>query len=115
MRADNGGLIATIRRRGADRVVDEKFCLAVNCTGPLGAISATRDPLLLSLFDAGLAEPDELELGLEVDAGSRISGAQRAWATGPLTKGKFWEITAVPDIRGQVARIADDIAEELKR
>ena len=42
-------------------------------------------------------------------------GLQRAWALGPLTKGAFWEIIAVPDIRGQVAAVADDIAEELKR
>ncbi len=64
---------------------------------------------------AGYARPDSLDLGLEVDGRSRIAGAKRAWALGPLTKGRFWEITAVPDIRGQVASVADDIAEELKR
>jgi len=32
---------------------------------------------------------------------------------GPLTKGRYWEITAVPDIRGQVAAVAADITEEL--
>ena len=37
----------------------------------------------------------------------------RAWALGPLTKGRYWEITAVPDIRGQVAAVAEDIAKEL--
>jgi uncharacterized NAD(P)/FAD-binding protein YdhS len=85
----------------------------VNCTGPLGSISSVRDPLLSGLLEQGLARPDALDLGLEVDERSRIEGAERAWALGPLTKGKWWEITAVPDIRGQVAAVADDIAEEL--
>lgn len=92
-----------------------RFALAVNCTGPLGSISGSKDPLLTGLFDAGLARPDSLDLGLEVDERSRLAGAERVWVVGPLTKGKFWEITAVPDIRGQVARVVDDIAEELKR
>jgi uncharacterized NAD(P)/FAD-binding protein YdhS len=34
---------------------------------------------------------------------------------GPLTKGRYWEIIAVPDIRGQAAAVADDIAMELGR
>ncbi|HEU0309774.1 MAG TPA: FAD-dependent oxidoreductase, partial [Sphingomicrobium sp.] len=93
---------------------ESRFALAVNCTGPLGSISASGDPLLSGLFEQGLARPDALDLGLEVDDRSRIAGAERAWAVGPLTKGKWWEITAVPDIRGQVANVADDIAKELE-
>ena len=36
------------------------------------------------------------------------SGASdvRIYAVGPLTRGAVWEITAVPDIRGQVADLA---------
>ena len=94
--------------------MEHQFALVVNCTGPLGSISASGDPLLDSLFEQGLARPDALDLGLEVDEVSRIAGSDRAWAVGPLCKGKFWEITAVPDIRGQVAQVAYDIAEELK-
>jgi uncharacterized NAD(P)/FAD-binding protein YdhS len=76
-------------------------------------MSDSKDPLLKGLFEAGLAKPDPLDLGLDVDVRSRLIGTERAWAVGPLTKGHYWEITAVPDIRGQVARVADDIAEEL--
>jgi uncharacterized NAD(P)/FAD-binding protein YdhS len=53
-------------------------------------------------------------MGLKVDNGSRVLGAEQVWALGPLTKGKFWEIVAVPDIRGQVAAVAADIAMELE-
>ena len=116
----------TLRKRGPVRIASDhggassssveerRFALAVNCTGPLGSIVASGDPLITSLFTQGLARPDALCLGIEVDARSRIAGASRAWAVGPMTKGKFWEITAVPDIRGQVAQVAEDIAKELQ-
>jgi len=32
-----------------------------------------------------------------------------------MSKGRFWEIIAVPDIRVQAAAVADDIAKELQR
>jgi uncharacterized NAD(P)/FAD-binding protein YdhS len=106
-------LDVSIKRRGSRQAEDHSFALAVNCTGPLGSIAATRDPLLQGLFEAGLAKPDALDLGLEVDERSRVQGGERIWALGPLTKGKWWEITAVPDIRGQVSAVAEDIAKEL--
>jgi uncharacterized NAD(P)/FAD-binding protein YdhS len=34
---------------------------------------------------------------------------------GPLTKGRFWEIIAVPDIREQAAEVASDIERELSQ
>jgi len=113
MWAKDGKLDVAIKRRGKRESTDQAFALAINCTGPLGSISASEDPLLKGLFDAALAKPDALDLGIEVDERSRIVGGDRAWAIGPLSKGAFWEITAVPDIRGQVAHVADDIAEEL--
>ena len=78
---------------------------------PAGAISRTSDPMLDSMLDDGLVKPDELGIGLEVDEQSRVAGSERAWAMGPLTKGRYWEIIAVPDIRGQAAEVADDIAD----
>jgi uncharacterized NAD(P)/FAD-binding protein YdhS len=114
MSEEMGVLRVAIQRRGMNDAKAVNFGLAVNCTGPLGSISESEDPLLNSLFDGGHARPDSLDLGLEVDGKSRIAGAKRAWALGPLTKGRFWEITAVPDIRGQVAQVAEDISSELK-
>jgi uncharacterized NAD(P)/FAD-binding protein YdhS len=67
--------------------------------------------LLRSLLDSGAAQPDHLNIGLEVDERSRAGS--RIWALGPLTKGRYWEIIAVPDIRGQAAAVAEDIAREL--
>ena len=112
---EDGKLGVSIRRRWMREAVEQQFSLAVNCTGPLGSISASGDPLLKSLLETGLARADALDLGLEVDDRSRVSGSEFAWAVGPLSKGRYWEITAVPDIRGQVADIAEQIAEEVKR
>jgi len=38
---------------------------------------------------------------------------ERLWALGPLSKGRYWEIIAVPDIREQAAQVAEDIFREL--
>ena len=100
-----------LRRRGAVEPQRRTFAYAINCTGPLHAIERTRDPLLRSLLDAGATRPDKLGIGLDIDEKSRAG--ERLWALGPLTKGRYWEIIAVPDIRDQAAEVAEDIAREL--
>jgi uncharacterized NAD(P)/FAD-binding protein YdhS len=108
-----GGVDVTIRRRGAATGTTERFDFVFNCTGPLHSIAKTRDPLLRSLIDHGGARPDHLGIGLEVDEHSRVAGGDKLWALGPLTKGRYWEIIAVPDIREQAAAVAEDISREL--
>ena len=105
------GIDVELRRRGADTAQWRTFAYAIDCTGPLHAIERTRDPLLRSLLDAGATRPDLLGIGLAVDGNSRAG--ERLWALGPLTKGRYWEIIAVPDIREQAAEVAGDIAREL--
>ena len=110
---EGGSLDVDYRRRGSSRIVEGRFAYMINCTGPLGTISRTRDPMLKALLADGLARPDQLGIALDVDDRSRLVGATRAWAMGPLTKGRYWEIIAVPDIRYQAADVAEDIAMEL--
>jgi uncharacterized NAD(P)/FAD-binding protein YdhS len=101
----DGGRIEILRRGGGrvERAVDA----AINCTGPAGEIARVGDPLIRQLLASGLARPDALGLGLEVDAHSRVMGpTEGIYAIGPLTKGAFWEIVAVPDIRRQVHDVA---------
>ena len=112
IRAMDDGLEVEIRRRGRAEEV-RRFAFAINCTGPLGTILRTRDPMLRTLIDGGFVRPDQLNIGIDVDEHSRATGAERLWAMGPLTKGRYWEIVAVPDIREQAAAVADDIAREL--
>ncbi|WP_310467947.1 FAD/NAD(P)-binding protein [Sphingomonas sp.] len=114
VRSGDGCLEVAIRRRGRPaQSVYESIAYAFNCTGPLGAIERTRDPLLRGLLDAGLVTPDVHGMGLAID--DRNRAGQMVRAVGPLTKGRYWEIVAVPDIRGQAAAVAADIAAELER
>lgn len=111
-RPADDGLEVEIRRRGSDRSSSQGFDYVINCTGPLHVMDQSQDPLLRGLLDSGVVRPDHLGIGLQVDEHSRAG--IRLWALGPLTKGRYWEIIAVPDIRGQAAAIAEDIARELK-
>ena len=111
-RGDRGRVSAGAARRGSRR---RRFAFAFNCTGPLGAIERTRDPLLKRHARRRAGPADQLGIGLDVDERSRVAGSERLWALGPLTKGRYWEIVAVPDIREQAAAVAEDIAMELGR
>ena len=90
----------------------------INCMGPLSDLSRVAAPLIRGLLASGAARPDPLNLGIEVsgegaviDAAGRV--ARNLFAVGPLTKGVFWETTAVPDIRVQCERLADHILERV--
>lgn len=80
-----------------------RHAAVVGRTGHPGATGRTRDPLLRGLLDGGHIRPDR-----------RSRCGERLWALGPLTKGRYWEIVAVPDIRPQAAAVAADLAEELR-
>jgi uncharacterized NAD(P)/FAD-binding protein YdhS len=106
------GLDVEYRRRGSGTLRRASFGFAFNCTGPLHSIARSKDPLLRSLLDAGKVRPDHLGIGLAIDETCRAG--EHLWAMGPLTKGRYWEIIAVPDIREQAAAVADDIERELR-
>jgi uncharacterized NAD(P)/FAD-binding protein YdhS len=83
----------------------------VNCTG--AGCDLRRDaPLLLrSLLDAGTARPDDLGLGLDVDADGALLDAEgraseRIYTVGALRKGVEWEAIGVTEIRDHSAAVA---------
>ena len=91
----------------------------VNCTGPNGDLTRVGDPLLSGLVRRGLIRADACRLGLDVGADGRLIGRDGAasldlYAVGPITRGAFWEITSVPDIRVQAAQCAAAILERLR-
>jgi uncharacterized NAD(P)/FAD-binding protein YdhS len=110
-RESGTGLEVEFRRRRASAVHSINFGYGFNCTGPLHSIVRSKDPLLRSLLDAAQVRPDHLGIGLEIDGTCRAG--EHLWAMGPLTKGRYWEIIAVPDIRDQADQVADDIQREL--
>lgn len=117
-RADGAAVAVQWRPRGRDQARGERFGRIINCTGPGGDLSRTRDPLLISLIAQGAIRPDPLGLGLEVDADCQAIDASgtssgQLYAAGPLTQGYSWEVTAVPDIRNQVADLAATLTARL--
>ena len=100
------GVSVTWRPRRGDRIEQMTVRRVVNCTGPFGDLSRTREPLLRALLDRGTIRPDAARLGIDVDRDAAIIGRdgiarRRLFAVGPMTRGAFWEIVAVPDIRAQ--------------
>jgi len=85
--------------------------LVINCTGPQPRLSQTELPLIQNLLQRGLARPDELDMSLDVDDEFAVINrdgepSDSLLAMGPLLKGKLWESTAVPELRGQAFQIA---------
>lgn len=109
LHADGSGVRLIVRNRGGGTERIDTGWL-INCSGPQADYARVRDPLVRRLLDRGIVHPDPLGLGLEVDGDLALVGAsgpsRRLFALGPPTKGAFWEITAVPDIRTQVAGFA---------
>ena len=104
------GLCVRIEHGG--RVTEVAAGWLINATGPAADITATTDPLLRGLLDSGLARPDPLRLGLEVDAGGALLSASgppsdSIFALGPPLRGQLYETTAIPEIRDQAAALAD--------
>jgi uncharacterized NAD(P)/FAD-binding protein YdhS len=110
MEADRDKLRVAIARRDGREAAREVGAV-FNCTGPLGDLRRTADPLLRGLLEEGVVRTDAFSMGLDVDSHSRAGN--EVWALGPLAKGRYWEIVAVPDIRHQAQAVAADIQKEL--
>jgi uncharacterized NAD(P)/FAD-binding protein YdhS len=105
------GVEATWSPKGSNDAITRRFALVVNCVGPREDPTHATDPLIADLLASGEIRADVCRLGLDVDARSRVIGADGAaretlFAVGPLTRGQFYEITSVPDIRIQAADCA---------
>jgi uncharacterized NAD(P)/FAD-binding protein YdhS len=121
-----GGGLAAVTAHGARSEVtlpalpDTLFADAVvNCTGPMTDVSRSSDPLLSALVGRGVVTPDPLRLGVACTphgevldvSGQPVPGL---YVVGPPRKGTLWETTAVPEIRGQAAALAQRLPERLR-
>ena len=83
----------------------------LDCTGITSSPRHSPNRLVRDMLAQGLARPDLLDLGLDVTESCALvnrSGhaSERLFAVGPITRGRFWEIMAIPDIRVQCANLA---------
>ncbi len=88
------------------------FDAVVNCTGPGHPAGL---PLVRSLVADGLARADPLALGIDVDGDGRPVGrhgrpTEGLHVLGSLRRGRWWETTAIPEIRAQAYAVATRLA-----
>ena len=110
--ADGDHAFITWRGRGTAAPERTRVARIVNCTGPQGDVGRAPEPLLANLVAAGRIRADVCRIGIDIDADNRVLGrdgtaSQTLSAIGPMTRGAVWEIVAVPDLRGQVERVAE--------
>lgn len=106
------GVSVSFRRRGRAAIDRLQVARVYDCGGVTLDVEASTNPTILSLLSQGLARPDARHIGLDVTTDLHVvdkdgNPSPRLYAVGPLTRGKFFEIEAVPDIRRQVADLAD--------
>lgn len=105
------GATVTFRRRGARQTESMRIAKIVECVGVGVPLGDSANPALQNLLQQGLIRPDPIGIGLDVTADCAVIGrtgqaSDRMFAVGPLTRGRFWESTAIPDIRLQCAALA---------
>jgi uncharacterized NAD(P)/FAD-binding protein YdhS len=110
------GVTVALRRRGERTIELVPFDWVVNCSGTGRALSGEAEQILRQATALGLARPDPCNRGLDVAADGSLIGRAGApsaglYALGPLTAGRFFEITAVPEIRVQCVTVADALVD----
>lgn len=104
-----------LRARRSAQWQRRTFDAVVLATGPAHGTVFDGNPLLGQIRDAGLARPDSLGLGIDVDLEGRAVGAD-GQATGPLfvvcplARGTFGELMGAPDIAKYARAVAATIA-----
>ena len=90
------------------------FTRIVNCTGPQSVAAPGWNALVDRLLGDGLARPDPLRLGFDLDRHGALvdatgTASHRVYAIGAARRGTRWEAAAIPEIR----RHASDLAAHL--
>jgi uncharacterized NAD(P)/FAD-binding protein YdhS len=113
---EENGVRLVVRPRGSDRLIESDAAWVINCTGPMPSNCAESNPVIGSLLVHGWLLSDELSLGIEtspeghaVDADGR--NVPDLFVVGTLRKPSLWESTAVPELRGQAATVAEGVLE----
>ncbi|WP_367870950.1 FAD/NAD(P)-binding protein [Luteolibacter sp. Populi] len=91
----------------------------IDATGPARDIGTVRHPLITNLLRRGFLQPDEHRLGAQVQADYRAlqrNGYPLEWLyiTGPMLRARYFEATAVPELRLHTAALAARLAADLE-
>ncbi len=101
----------TYQPRRDRTLVELRASRVINCTGPESDYRKLERPLIRHLLTTALVRPDPLCLGLDTDAEGRLLDARGQassflYTLGAPCKGRWWETTAVPEVRGQAKALA---------
>ncbi|MEO9170842.1 MAG: FAD/NAD(P)-binding protein [Candidatus Baltobacteraceae bacterium] len=98
-----------ISRPGDSTAID--VSTIVNATGPNANYATIGHPLVRNAMRRGLIRADDLRLGLDVTPelnciSQNGSPQPRLFTIGPALRGRFYETTAIPEIRAHAQHIA---------
>lgn len=104
MTTDINAAHLTLRRRHQAHAERISVGTIINCTGPTSDFRTANEALLLNLHAQGLISPDLNRLGIEVNDQLQVidkngRAIPNLFCVGPLLKARFWEATAVPELR----------------
>ncbi|MFT4197365.1 MAG: FAD/NAD(P)-binding protein [Pseudoxanthomonas sp.] len=106
LRARRGqhGVEAMVRERGADSAWTGHFDALIRATGLDTDVERTPHPLVSTLRESGLVRGDRYGLGMDTDAALRVrdrsgTSVPGLYCLGPLLRARFWEVTAIPELR----------------
>lgn len=108
----------TIIRRGSTEREQHSFDRVIDCRGPRNEVEM-QVPLHAQLVRDGKLRSDALNQGLDVAVDDALIGrdgtpSDRLFVLGPPTRGRYTEIVAIPDIRLQVADVANGLIAALQ-
>ncbi len=112
------GIVVEFRTRSTGLVQKVIVGGVINCTGPQMRIKSVPDAFVQSLLSKGWLKADSLDLGIEMDDRHALvstSGEPSPilFHVGPLLRAKYWEATAVPELRVHAANMAKTIRSDL--
>lgn len=99
---DQGATLATAEGQAR---VDWVF----DCRGPGYNLLTSDNILLKQMAHDGLLAPDATGWGVAVDDNLTVAGQRGLYAIGPLAIGARLETTAVPELRGQAQKMAQNL------
>jgi len=91
----------------------------ISCTGIQENYANSLRPLIRSLMEKGLAQPNDLGMGFRTDGQGALVDAKMNpssifFTLGPPRRGELFETTAVPEIRAQAEALALHFAQSSK-
>ena len=105
------GFAARLQHRTSKLVEEIEVARIYDCAGIIADPAKSSNAAIRSLLEHGAARPDRLHIGLDVSPEGALIDRDgvpsgQLYAVGPLTRGTFFEIEAVPDIRVQCQKLA---------